>query len=190
MPLYCCYIMSIVSELSSRATICTRECQLMKKPMFTPLGLLKEAFLEIDDKTRRNLYIYLWYSSCLYFIVTLARKIFILSLPEEGTLHPAMEISFIIFSIINLFVLIHFSLWKTTNVIFEWLIKIFIFELQLQTFPYVYIFLGMFSCFRFLTGQSSIYTVSSITAILDTIVALWALRYILRLRRHALRKIN
>ena len=153
------------------------------KKIFVSTSLLRKSFFEIDKKTRRSIQVYLWYISLLAPIIFWLEDFLLLSLLSHISLHPIISFLCILLFTINLVALI--SLWRTTNIFFEWYIKIFIFGIYIQILPFIYIFLGVLDCFEFLMGESSIYVFSST---LDLIVALWALRYTLRLRDYALKK--
>ena len=162
----------------------------MKKPIFIPLSLLKESFFEIDNKSRRNIYIYLWYTLCVDLIITFGRRIFMLYPSEADIPNQFIEIALIIFLIIDFFALLILSLRCIKGMFSELLVKVFIFEFHIQTFPYIYLFLGGMSCFEVIKGQFSASTFFSILSISISVVTLWALKSIFKLRRHALNKIN
>ncbi len=159
----------------------------MRKPILVPTGLLKESFFEINRKYRRNIYIYLWYISGLGYIVFWVEDVFFLGIISEIVFPPLISFLFTFLFIINLFALVSLKLNLMANRILEWYTKVFIFGIYIQILPFLYIFLGISTCFELLTGQDPIYIFSSI---LDLIVSLWILRYVLVLRRYALNKME
>lgn len=135
------------------------------KEIFIHGNLLKKSFFEIDRKVRRSIYIYLW------FIIGLSGPSFLEMALSVNSHYTTALLSFVYFS----FVIQLVCLKYLPSVFSEFI----------QYLPIVIIFIGLYSIFNLLKGEPfSIYTFSSISC---AIVSLWSLRYILQLRRYALK---
>ena len=161
----------------------------MTEKVFLPLNLQMESFFEIDNKDRRKIYIYLWFTLFFSFIVLLEGRAFIASLPNKVP-PDHIEFLYVFWCIIDFIALLSLSLGFTKKLFCKWIIKIFILDIHVQTLCYIYVYQGLFRCFKVVTGQDSIESLSSLSYMLRAIVALWALKYIWKLRKHVLNKIT
>ena len=166
--------------------------------IFVPIDLVKESFYEIDSRTRRNIYIFLWYKSYLEFIIYLLKNFFIFNSPNEIVLHPS-NILCILPSTIDIVGVTYLSLRRIPKSTFlKFCVDLFI-VLNLTVVPFIYIFfvvflmvfhihivLEMFVCFE--SSVSKCLTSSGFKMILNLIIALWVLRYILRLWKYTSKK--
>lgn len=140
----------------------------MKKMIFIPSNIVKESFFEIDNRIRRNIYIYMWYPPCLSLVIIFVKRLFIDSSNEIDFLDflPFLDIAFLA------------NLRRLPNIFID---------VYIQYYPIVSISMGLYYCVKLAMGQTSVLVFAGIS---EAIVTLWSLRYILRLRQHALRKIN
>ena len=146
---------------------------------------MKESFFEINSKSRRKIYIYLWSTDFLLPICVLEPW-----LEGSGGINKfslIISICIILYCyIFEAILLLNLSLRKekVRDIFLE---HIFIFRLQL--FLYIYIYVGMESFFQVVINQS-LNSSLQILLILITIITLWVLKDILILRQHALKKMN
>ncbi len=131
-------------------------------------NLLRESFYELDGKTRKIIYIYLWYSSVDTVIISLIKFFFTLAPPN-------IIISQVVTS--SVFIIILIFLRYIPNILFT---------LAVLLSPFANILMGLFGCFLIVRGQ---YLIDAFGSILNAIFALWVLKYILQLWKSALKKI-
>ena len=157
------------------------------KQLVIPPDVLKKSFYEIDVESRGNIYVYLWCSLCLELAAKLLILPIFIGFNETAFIYLVL-IFFYILSIISLFIL---SLNLKINIILERIIEICIFLVYLQAIPFMciitYIIFGLLGIF---SGSDSGGLLSTLLSTSKFIITLWALRYILRLRRHAKNKVN
>ena len=163
----------------------------MKSPIFLSTSLLQKSFFEIDRKTRGSLYVYLWYMSIVSFIILLLEEFFLLDSSKDIILPWWINLFLILIFIIHLSALINLNLRRRTGKFLKWYIRTFFFGLYIQILPFVYMLFLIFICWGSVVDEKPIHLISSFSSsILDAMVALWALRHIFKLRRHALKKIS
>ena len=102
--------------------------------VFVGVNLLKESFFGIDDKTRKNIYIYLWYVSFLKFIIFLIEGYFSPYSINDVTLPPIIICLSAVISTINLIALMSLNLQWKINKFFEWYIRVFILDSSFKYF--------------------------------------------------------
>lgn len=160
----------------------------MKKSIFVTADLMKESFFKADSKIRRNIYIYL---CCILFInltLSIMRNTLIFTSLFDSlyleSIHPVIELMDILLTVIGVIALVNLTQKWIKSAVLEW----FIFDIYLQTLPWVYIFLGLFNCFEMITGRESINSLPLIFSMLEAIITFWALTYIFHIRKLAVSK--
>lgn len=148
----------------------------MKGLIFVPGSLLKEAFYRADGKVRMNIYICLWYGPCLGILSILIKITFMLASFSE-----------IVWQVIFAIFVSWFVIQFVKNVRGIPMGVLFIFSEEslfrfVQILPFIYIFLGIYGCFKLVAGKTSIETFFSISC---AIIGVWGLKYVLHLRRLA-----
>ena len=166
--------------------------------IFVPIDLVKESFYEIDSRTRRNIYIFLWYNSYLAFIIYLLKDFFIFNPPNEVVLHQGNILCILSFTIEMVGVTYLILRRIPKNTFLKFCVDLFI-VLNLTVGPFIYLFyvalfmvfyihtiLEMFVCFESAVGKCLIGSGFILT--LNFIVTLWVLRYIVKLWRYTSKK--
>ena len=153
------------------------------KRIVVPALLMKESFFEIDGERRRNIYIYLWYTSFAIPVIVLDYLLinsFNIATFSIGT--------WCLYSYLYLIEIIALSALTLRREKIGQSNASYIFQLRLQVFFVVHVYIGINICFEIVISQLWS-NLSMIFFALTPIVTLWVLKDMLYLRQHAFKKV-